>query len=975
MRRVLLASAVPVLLALVAPTPASAQEEEQGVFARVEALRQGRFLVLESGARYSISNDAWLRLGPALRKLSPGDSLVFVHRNGALVSLGPRRPSGRPDSSRALKRAGRFVRQRPDGRRVWLVLDSGEELVISPRLLRNPDQARLLNTLDRDQSIYFWVQRGQVVRIAKSTATNEVDDDVRKVLARSRRGDLVHVQLKRESVPRFYRIVRIFAHRLVLSPQVPDTDPPRFSGQVEVELKEVAVVVNPSARDPSRNPRSGDSEGTEPGAEEGTDAWEGVAVGDTIGIGFKRGQLLELTPTRYRWRVWSRGFWGEELSGDRKSVQRVRTDIELDSRETVPLEGGKLDVWVSRSRSARKGGLRFRVELTHGVKPIILVGLKVRFLLGGLTMGPSDPVQASETETVRVPMFANKREVIVHEVADERLMDGRVEVAVYPKNIVPIASKDARKHILQVIARLKEPSQLATVYEAAGTNGDRQLCKFLLSRYLLEKDAEQRRALLRGLKAFGDTTPRVILDELRGLDRHLKIVSLLGDRLVDKPLPPGVRVVVYKRRMIEVLPLLDGGLKGEFGQQLFEVYQQRGEFHGVIESAFKARPRDAVTSLLGIATKVDRTGGNNELRVRADAAAKLLRTLGKPILPALYTELKRQEIDPSPCQDVFEKTGQASDAIRLGQRLLVERYLKLQEEEWEREVARAEGIAATDKKWDEALRIVRAVLAQKRDHERARALLPQLLVSKGMAHRAAGERGPAAMAFEEALPLLAPGERPKAAQPLAELLLQGASEDVEQVTLRALPHEAAKAVRAARLDESFKSREGPHGWVAVEVAEGKVAYVRRECTRPKGQGQVAIAEEHTPFKVVVDVLERVKQLSPALEAQANEIFGILSAREGKTKYEQANYQEALAHFEDAAKYAPTDPRLSLRFKCWLKANTTILVAVSLVVVFALGVVLMQMFSRPKKVAFKGEFKHYGADRTARERDLDVPGEE
>ena len=76
-----------------------------------------------------------------------------------------------------------------------------------------------------------------------------------------------------------------------------------------------------------------------------------------------------------------------------------------------------------------------------------------------------------------------------------------------------------------------------------------------------------------------------------------------------------------------------------------------------------------------------------------------------------------------------------------------------------------------------------------------------------------------------------------------------------------------------------------------------------------------------------------------------------------------------------AKYAPTDPRLSLRFKCLLKANTGPLVAAGLIVAFAIGIGIMQAFSRPKKVAFKGDFRHYGADRSARERDLDVPDEE
>ena len=68
-------------------------------------------------------------------------------------------------------------------------------------------------------------------------------------------------------------------------------------------------------------------------------------------------------------------------------------------------------------------------------------------------------------------------------------------------------------------------------------------------------------------------------------------------------------------------------------------------------------------------------------------------------------------------------------------------------------------------------------------------------------------------------------------------------------------------------------------------------------------------------------------------------------------------------------------RSPTNFSLWdSKANTGPIVAAGLVLAFAIGIGLMQAFSRPKKVAFKGDFKHYGADRSARERDLDISDE-
>jgi tetratricopeptide (TPR) repeat protein len=666
----------------------------------------------------------------------------------------------------------------------------------------------------------------------------------------------------------------------------------------------------------------------------------------------------------------------------RNKVQKIRRGVELLSVETIDLEGGRLEMRVSRSRTKKPAqgasGLKFRVELQHNVKPVLLVDLKVMFRLGGMAMGPDAPIQASESETISMPLFADKTEVMEHLVGSDKLMDGRAEVTVYPqRNIIPITEPEAKKHIVEVIAGTKEANELESVWVAAAINGDRDLLHLMLSRYLLERDQAQKLALLKGFLAAEENGPAYLLRELRVGDRSLEYTKIIaGGELMETSLPPDVRPVAWKRSIVDLLALLPGGISGKggkFGQELFDLYRERPDLQDRIRSAYMARPRESVTSLLGLATKVDLADASGGGRAKAEAAAKLLISLGAPILRALYDEIKREGLDPSELETLQDKSGDAQATIRKGVELLILHYLKKQEEEFDRTVREA-AEKANEGDFESALGKIRWVLRRKKDHRGAVELLPQVLVSKGGHHRAKGQRGPAAVAFEEALEHLAPGERAKAAQPLGELLVQAADEDVDHVTLRSAPHPGAGLIRKAKPAESFPGEEAKaRGWLKVTL-DDKTGYVLKAAMRFVPPNKYTVDAPAIPYTDVQEMLERARTLAPSLEAKVNEVSGRLAAREGEAKYNQGAYQEALAHFEVASKYAPTDPRLDLKMQCWIKANTGPLVAVAGVIAFAVGVALLQAFSRPKKVAFKGEFKHYGAERTSRERDLEAPGD-
>ena len=58
-------------------------------------------------------------------------------------------------------------------------------------------------------------------------------------------------------------------------------------------------------------------------------------------------------------------------------------------RSSAPAEASDKDYAAQKEMVDE---LKFEVELLHTVKPVILVDLKVRFLLGDKAMGPDDPV-------------------------------------------------------------------------------------------------------------------------------------------------------------------------------------------------------------------------------------------------------------------------------------------------------------------------------------------------------------------------------------------------------------------------------------------------------------------------------------------------------------------------------------------------------------------------------------------------------
>lgn len=936
---------------------AVAQEEKQGTVVAFEATDEGGVLRLSGGASYGVPAAVYETYRGTLNALERGSTVAFsLDANGQLARI---RRVGQ-DESRGQIRTGRLVKVEDIGGRQWLVIDD-DRFQLPLEVYKNSP----LPYLKRGSPIRIVVEKGVVVSVTQARDEGGIRTEELELVQRSRRHDEVKIN------GREYRFLERGPQAIKASPRLPDGT---YAGIETIKLEDVKSFENPAAAQ-----RGGTDASTPEG--EG-DALEqlGVQVGDTIGLGLESGQVTALDAETCELRVWRNEAWGPNRSFKRVEIGNSARRVPLTSQSAIPLQGGEVHVRVHRTRNASKGGLEFAVEVVHDLSDQVLVSAKLKFHLGGLNMVPGS--EAKRVEEAPVPvLFAGQLAKLTHRVIDEAWLDGWVELQLERDALVPLASPGAKAHLLAALGQ--EPAdlnELTKTFLAAGGNGDEDLLRILIERALYppgagsidaEKHAE---AAVAGLERAGDRAARLIVGDLFFLDRNLRRAVLEKGELRYEPLnrmkvdPPA-----YKKELIRLLGRLPGALKGEAGQKVFQLYQEQQDHLGeAIQRAYAARPAEAIEALLAVATSTHSGSTQEELK-RAEDAATLLRRLGQSVLDEMLRELRRREIPVGPLQELRQKQGiTPGEVVHQALALLVADSLRRRREALDARVKEAMELQS-GQKWGEALTILRDVLRQDSAHDGALEQLPTVLVSLATKQRAEGGRGEAAQHLEEAVELLPPARQLLAKAPLAEIYLEVAREDAESLSIRAHPHPCAARIRPTNVGEGFPGQP-VGGWVELDLGGGRKGYLPTAVVRESTPGRWDVVATTVPRDDVVKLLGLVRQNSSALQAQADEVEGGLYARDGEARYQEGDFQGAVAFFEQARPLAPTDPRLALANKAWMKANMAYLLAIGAVILVAIGVGVMQLFSRPRKVKFSGEFKHYGANRTARERDLDL-GEE
>lgn len=950
-------------LALAAPFalvgPAAAQEEQFGTVKTFEATADGGVLVLAGGVHFGVPKAVYEAHRETLNGLREGSSVAYVlDRSGALQKI--REVAREEDGSRQRVYSGKLVKVEKIGDMWWLFMDEHRWPI--PLEVYTKSE---LPFMKRGNPLRVVVEKGRVVEVARGVLSEDtLKPEHWDRIQRSHRNDDVFVN------GRAYKFVDSDLQAIKVSPKLPDGS---HLGVETIKLEDIKSFQNPAA-----DARAGGG-GTSGGAS-GGDALDqtDVRLGDTLGLGLDSGQVVTLDEEVCELRVWRNETWGPVRTWKRAELTGPVRRVSLSSQTTTAVEGGEVRLRVHRSRHATKSGLVFEVEVDHDLKDKVMVGARVKFHLGGLAMSPGSPGEKVEEEPVPV-LFAGQQARLVHRVTDDGLMDGWAEVHLGEGAVVPLASPGAKAHLIAAIcAETADLNELTRVYEAAGGNGDEDLLRILVERTLYPPSGpidqpKHAEAALAGLERAGQKAARLIVGDLFYLDRNLKRASLQrSGELIYEPLNRmDTEPAAYKQQLILLLGRLPGALRGELGQRVFSLYMDREDLNEAIQRAFSARPAEAMETLLEVATSTHSGSTPEEVR-RAEAAAALLRRLGDAVLEEMLGELRKRDISVVELQAQRQKPGVTpGEMVDRALALLVSDAGRRRRALLDQRVTVAVDLEGQEK-WAEALEVLREVLRQDKGHEGALEHLPVVLVNLARVRRAEA-RGEAALLLEEAAQVLPPARKMLAHAPLAELYLEAAREDAQGISIRARPHPGGARLRMANPGEGFPGKVVDTEWVELEMGEKK-GYVRLSAVRETGPGQWSVMEGESPLAMIEPQLNRVRSLSTALEAQANQVQGELLARDALAHYEAGDFHGALPLFEQARALAPTDPRLSHERSAWMKAHLAYLLAVGAVVLVGLGVGVMQLFSRPRKIKFSGEFRHYGANRSARERDLDL-GEE
>lgn len=957
-------SSLPLLLLLAAPFAlverAAAQEEQFGTVKTFEASAEGGILVLSGGVHYGVPKAVYEANRELFNGLKEGASVAYVlDKTGAVASI--REVVREDEGARQRVYSGKLVKVEQIGDMYWLFMDEFRW----PMALEVYTKSEL-PFMKRGNALRVVVEKGRVIEVARGALTEDtIKPEHWDRIQRSQRNDDVFVN------GRAYKFVDSDLQSIRVSPKLPDGT---HLGIETIKLEDVKSFQNQAA---DARLGSGGSSG-----QSGGDSLDqaDVRLGDTLGLGLDSGQVVTLTEDTCELRVWRNETWGPARSWKRSELNGPVRRVSLSSQATTQLPGGEVHLRVHRSRHAAKGGLVFEVEVDHDLSDKVMVGAHVKFHLGGLTMSPGAPSTRTEDETVPV-LFAGQQARIVHRVNEEGFMDGWAEIALPEGAIVPLASPGAKAHLIAAIcAEPADLNELTKVYEAAGGNGDEDLLRILVERALYPpkggpieapKHAE---AALAGLERAGEKASRLIVGDLFFLDRNLKRATLqrTGELIYEPLNRMNTEPAAYKRSLALLLGRLPGSLKGELGQRVFTLCLDREDLNEPILRAFRARPAEAMETLLSVATSTHAGSSPDEVR-RAEAAAAMLRRIGEPVMDEMLRELRKRDISATELQAQAQQPSAApGEIIDKALALLVADVARRRRAQLDLRVKAVTELEGQGK-WAEALQALREVLAQDSGHEGALEHIPVVMVSLARERRAE-DRGQAARLLAEASQLLPAAKKTLANAPLAEIYLEAAREDAEGVVARAGPQTGAARLSMIPAGTTYSGKVADTEWVEVELGADKKGYLRLKAVRETEPGRWTVQESDSPREMVVEVLDQVRKLSPALESQANQVEGELLARDAAARYEAGDFHGALPLFERARSLAPTDPRLSLESSAWMKAHLAYLLAVGAVVLVGVGVGVMQLFSRPRKVKFTGEFRHYGANRSARERDLDL-GEE
>jgi hypothetical protein len=529
-------------------------------------------------------------------------------------------------------------------------------------------------------------------------------------------------------------------------------------------------------------------------------------------------------------------------------------------------------------------------------------------------------------------MFPGRSYRAEYTAADVRYVDG---APVRPTvEVLRFDSPEAVGLVQRSMATERDEETLRALYHGRLAVGDGAFIHLLVSRSITPPVGLQNAKVhadlsISTLLGAGSRATDVIIAQLSKKDAELQIMDLIEGELTPGKLPRKFTASQWRQELFGLLANIRFALADGRGRQLFDYYYEHSGDSAEVERVFKKHPEDAVEQLFDVA--VPRAGDDAVTPDQSVLAAQVVRNLGEDALEALGKVLEARGVGLEDFDRAVEKYGSNQVAMAIDAAF-----------DAAREASRGEWIKILDGKileanqlrkagkLREALEITEDVLRREPKLPNALKIFPRIVVP--LAEKL--QNGEAALLLERAAEL-----HPKAKPPLAKQILRGLTDDIDNAVVRDVPHTGGLKLRLIAQGDELPGDPVDADWVEVHF-KNKTGYVRRDAVERKGDVWVPKAGG-TPFGVLMSVLERILDLDPELETEANKQRGHLNAREFARLVEAGQDTEALAYMEVAQTYAPDDERLAAASGTWWRANKQMVLLVGgflLVVLVGLGIV-------------------------------------
>lgn len=712
-----------------------------------------------------------------------------------------------------------------------------------------------------------------------------------------------------------------------------------------------------------------------------------LAVGDTVGLGLRRGVIANLDPEAIFIRIWEKNRFTSTRRYERADVADKIQRRELRAAFSVSARGGELTILTYRQRIVHERRIDFRARLSHDLKGYVLAGAELVGTIDGDLERPAaiervalPPILAGEIHDYETQIKLVKPSIQLRVNVDPDL------------NFISLDTKEARRFIAQRLLET-DPARLLSAYDAVVANKDPDLIRVLATRALDDSLGEQTRAdVVNVLRRCGKASADALLELATNEGDGLRLYNLDPRGAILKK-PPRISETVYRGLLVDLIAKLGPAIGPEHALGLFTLYERYGDadLSARILEAIRTHSDAAVTALIEIASEVGSQSSKEE-NARIDRAAEVIRGLKDAALKPLSRKLRRlglvadaEKIRSGRAAGTANAVliNKAIDAIVAERRKQHLQKLRLRLTSIRDDL---DAIGETKAEPEVLVKRLNSYLYElKQDiplslKDRSRILALDIKCELGVALRKLKRRGEAAEAFAAAADNSADtgkNYKRKARRLLAEIIVEALREELDAAVLRSGPGHRFARIRPLIVGEklSLDQRIKPTvSWAPItNRSSGKTAWVQISLTdyAPNAE-QITVLDSARPIKELREVIDEARTYNAQAAAGAIDAEIKLLTRETYDFVRSARHHDVLKNLERLEQLAPgNQTREELYWKSWAAVNWIFIALGGSILLSLLVFGLRLLFNRKtQKIAAPEEYIYYGPDRARRERELE-----